>query len=304
MQTTAARETRDNRPQTTTLVAAWAVTLALSMLPDVICGWLGSAVPPWLYPAKVCLAVGSVASGMAFKALRPITRYAAMLLALLLLEWVHGRLAAGWHEYAPNSFAGRMLVEQSMRVAVAVAVVIVLAALRFRPATAYLTRGNLDAPAAPVRWLGIDDRVRWKRLGLISGPCISLGTLAFLALAGRFSLSAMAGALALAPVVLLLAALNSFAEEVTYRSALLAPAVPVLGQRQSVLLTAAFFGFGHYYGVPYGVIGVLMAGLLGWFLGKAMVETKGLFWPWFIHFLQDVMIFGFMAAGAVTAGGQ
>jgi hypothetical protein len=34
------------------------------------------------------------------------------------------------------------------------------------------------------------------------------------------------------------------------------------------------------------------------------VETEGLFWPWFIHFLQDVVIYTFMAIGLVTAGGR
>jgi hypothetical protein len=77
----------------------------------------------------------------------------------------------------------------------------------------------------------------------------------------------------------------------------------VLSNRQAILLTAAYFGIGHYYGVPYGIIGVLMAGILGWLLGKSMLETKGFFWAWFIHFLQDVMIFSFMAIGSIAAGG-
>jgi len=55
--------------------------------------------------------------------------------------------------------------------------------------------------------------------------------------------------------------------------------------------------------VALAVIGVLMAGFLGWLLGKAMVETRGMFWPWCIHLVQDVLIFSFMAIGAVAAGG-
>ncbi len=54
---------------------------------------------------------------------------------------------------------------------------------------------------------------------------------------------------------------------------------------------AAFFGFAHYYGMPNGIVGVLMAGVLGWLLGKSMLETRGLFWAWFIHFCQDILIF-------------
>jgi hypothetical protein len=36
--------------------------------------------------------------------------------------------------------------------------------------------------------------------------------------------------------------------------------------------------------VPNGVIGVVMATCLGWLLGKAMLETRGFFWAWFITF--------------------
>jgi hypothetical protein len=46
-----------------------------------------------------------------------------------------------------------------------------------------------------------------------------------------------------------------------------------------------------------------MAGFLGWFLGKSMLETRGLFWAWFIHFWQDVLIFAFLAIGSIRPGG-
>jgi len=67
-----------------------------------------------------------------------------------------------------------------------------------------------------------------------------------------------------------------------------------VGREQALWLTSFFFGVGHYYGVPYGVVGVLLAGFLGWFLGKNMVETGRVAWAWFIHFLQDVIIFTFL----------
>jgi hypothetical protein len=34
-----------------------------------------------------------------------------------------------------------------------------------------------------------------------------------------------------------------------------------------------------------------MTGFLAWLLGKSVLETKGLLWAWFIHFLPDVVIF-------------
>jgi len=78
---------------------------------------------------------------------------------------------------------------------------------------------------------------------------------------------------------------------------------PPIGSPNAVLVAASFFGIGHFFGVPYGIIGVLMATFLGWLLGKAMVESRGFFWSWFIHFLQDVLIFSFIAIGSIKAGG-
>ena len=34
---------------------------------------------------------------------------------------------------------------------------------------------------------------------------------------------------------------------------------------------------------------------MGWILGKAMLETRGLFWAWWMHFLSDLVIFVFIA---------
>ncbi len=110
-------------------------------------------------------------------------------------------------------------------------------------------------------------------------------------------------ALPFLPAVLVAAALNAFNEEMTYKASFLSVLENVVGKHQALLLMAAYFGVGHFYGVPYGVIGVLMAGFLGWFLGKSMLETRGLWWAWFIHFLQDVLIFAFLAIGSIVPGG-
>jgi membrane protease YdiL (CAAX protease family) len=104
-------------------------------------------------------------------------------------------------------------------------------------------------------------------------------------------------------VVLVLSSLNAFNEELVYRSSLLAPLVRAVGNRQAHLLTTVLFGIAHYYGVPYGVGGVILAGFMGWFLGKAMLETRGFVWPWLIHVVADVWIFYFVLAGSVTPGG-
>jgi hypothetical protein len=105
------------------------------------------------------------------------------------------------------------------------------------------------------------------------------------------------------PGILLFAAMNAFNEEMTYRAPMLAALETPVGTRQAWWMSAAFFGIAHFYGVPYGWVGVALATFNGWLLGKAMLETRGLFWAWWMHFLQDVAIFVFLAAGSITPGG-
>ncbi len=102
-------------------------------------------------------------------------------------------------------------------------------------------------------------------------------------------------ALPLFPVALLIATINAFNEEFTLRAAPLSELTRAVGGRQALLISTVFFGLGHFYGIPNGVIGVVLSGFLGWFLGKSMLETKGFFWAWLIHFMQDVIIFTFLA---------
>jgi hypothetical protein len=76
-----------------------------------------------------------------------------------------------------------------------------------------------------------------------------------------------------------------------------------VGPRQALLITAAFFGVMHYYGMPYGWLGVVMSAAVGWLMGKSMLETRGFFWAWWIHLCMDIAAFSFIAMGTVTPGG-
>jgi membrane protease YdiL (CAAX protease family) len=98
--------------------------------------------------------------------------------------------------------------------------------------------------------------------------------------------------LPLLPVVLLYAAINAFNEEIYYRTTLLSTLPQVVGRRHALMMNVMFFGMTHYlYGAPPGILGFALTGFLGWLLGKSMLETKGLFWPWMIHFLPDIVVF-------------
>lgn len=96
------------------------------------------------------------------------------------------------------------------------------------------------------------------------------------------------------PIALLLAVANSFSEEVSYRNALLNPLVDIVGRNQAMLITAVLFGLAHYQGVPSGLSGIALSAILGFLLAKSMLDTKGMFWAWLIHFLQDVLIFTYL----------
>jgi membrane protease YdiL (CAAX protease family) len=291
--------------QTTLLAVLWTVTLFVSILPDIFFRELTGSAPSWLFWAKIGLLGLCILLSFAWQAIRPIRLYFVVLLVLNLANWVIGLIqqVPQWQAwFSSTSFMVVLAETQILRFGVALVMIATMLILLRRRSAFFLVKGQLDARAEPVRFL-FDRPISWRRFGLILSVAISLGTLTFLVIVGRPSLGSLLGALPLLPAVLFFAAMNAFSEEMSYRAAPLATLQAKVNKGQALLATAAYFGIWHYYGVPYGVIGVVMAGILGWLLGKSMLETRGFFWAWFIHFLQDVMIFSFLAIGAVAAGG-
>lgn len=290
------------------LVFVWAATLLVSALPAILSQEL-QIFPslPMLY-VRVLLLLGFIALGFVWKPSRVLRPYFIIFLVLYLADALSNQVSMQpfWQRWTAGitpAFTREMLSAQVLRLAAACIMIVTVWLLRPKWGRFLLSKGNLHAPAEPVRWLGMDRPLPWTRFGLILSLCITSGTLVFLFLSGSPSSNAFGQLLPYLPVVLLISAMNAFSEEITYRASLLAPLHTALGKSQALLLTAALFGLWHYYGVPYGIAGVVMAGALGWLLGKSMVETKGVFWAWFIHFWQDVAIFSFIAVGSITPGG-
>jgi membrane protease YdiL (CAAX protease family) len=92
--------------------------------------------------------------------------------------------------------------------------------------------------------------------------------------------------------------LNAANEEFQYRSVLLARLRTVVPTNEAFLLVAVLFGVGHYFGQPSGWGGVFMAGFAGWIWAKSMVETRGFTCAFATHFVQDMVIFCFLAMSA------
>ena len=93
------------------------------------------------------------------------------------------------------------------------------------------------------------------------------------------------------PFSILFSLSNSFIEESITRLGVIVVLKGKVKDRIIPLISALLFGGVHYFGNPGGIPGVLAAGFLGWFLAKSILETKGIFWAWLIHFVQDVIIF-------------
>jgi hypothetical protein len=297
------------QPQKRIVLAAWTFVLALSLLPTVIAREvLGQAVTAdmKLVSSVVVIAAGFIVT-MGWTPMRPLRPLLLLFLVLLGAQWVvHAQVDSlpifrTWLSDA--SFGVYMPAELLLNLLVTLAMIATLFVLKRDRRAFYLAKGDLSAPAEPIGWLYVKPGDRWNKVGRNLAFFISLGTLAFLVLAGQPSPDIVVRALPFLPAVLVAAALNAFNEEVTYKASFLSVLVEPVGSRQALRMVAAYFGIAHFYGVPYGVIGVLLAWFLGWILARSMLETRGLTWAWFIHFMQDVLIFGFMAIGAITPGG-
>jgi membrane protease YdiL (CAAX protease family) len=160
----------------------------------------------------------------------------------------------------------------------------------------FLTKGNIHANVEPTKLLGIKKPESWVKIALIFATVFVIGITLFLLGSINVDLDNFVSNLLTIPVAILIALMNSFNEEFTLRAAPLGELNLNLGKTYSLLVTTLYFGLGHYYGVPSGIIGVILSAFLGWFLGKSILETKGIFIAWLVHFLTDIPIFLFFLA--------
>lgn len=170
----------------------------------------------------------------------------------------------------------------------------------------FLAKGQLDAPTVRIKWLpGTKDDDTWKDFGrtfaIVTFILLLSGTL--LANLPRLGVDNLVKALPLLPAALLFAAMNGVYEEVVFRAAPLSQLLNVVGRRHALLITVAYFGLGHFFGsVPDGVMGVALASFFAYIMGKAMLETRGIVWPFICHFAADAAVFIFIAVSAVATG--
>lgn len=289
------------------LTVVWATTLLVSLLPDILFKELGGNLPAWLYAAKVGLIVLLLLVSLSWQRLRPLWLFFAVLLAVFVLQWgvekFYRSLAYTTWLAGARSFVRDVGAGQILRASTGILLVLVMLVLMRRFDRFFFVKGKLDAPAAPIPLI-TSKPVSWHILGPAVAGAMCLGLVVFTLVFGSLpSLGALKDALPLLPFVLLFAASNAFGEEMIYRAPWLGALEGPVGPVHSLLITAVYFGIGHFYGVPYGILGVVMAFIPGWFMGKAMLETRGFFWAWFIHLCMDIVIFFFIALGSIRPGG-
>ena len=283
------------------VTAAWILVALISAAPAIVWSELAGAPPPWLVVAQLGVLAVALLGSLVWDVLQSLRRFLIAMLALLALLQLPPRIDVSWQPlqalFGATGFDARMQAEQTEKVLVTAAMLLVLWLLGFRRRAFFFAVGDLRAPLRPVRLLGFPHPVPWWRFGLLWGLCIAGGLAVVFLLVGQVSVGALVGIGPMLPSIVLYAGLNAFNEEMTYRAPMLATLEPVVGRSTALWQSASVFGIAHYFGIPGGLLGAASSIFLGWILGKAMLETRGLFWSWWIHFLSDLVVFSFLAAG-------
>jgi len=289
------------------LIVAWAAVLLASNLVIILWRELGPGEPVWWPWIHVIGLVILLVSTLFIDYLKPLREFVGILLIIFVLGYGAGwnfglvpfirasSIWIGWIATLPLYIADIMV--HVLRLVPALVVLLFLLIIGLRKADFFLVKGDIHAPVEPSRLIGMKKPEPWSKIGSIFVAVFVIATLIFLL--GSWEIpDPLPNLLVILPIAMIIATMNAFNEEFTLRAAPLSVLWKRIGKEQSLLLTTVYFGLGHFYGVPSGVIGVILAGFLGWFLGKSLLETKGFFWAWIAHFLTDVVIFTFYLMSA------
>lgn len=279
--------------RTILILTAWLGTLLLSRLPQIILSELGIvASTDWSLWWWVIIGAALFALTYMWDGIRPLRSYFLIMTMIYVVTIGLSAIqqTSIWvSRFGPEkTWLIRSLGDRVGVVLMALALAGILVLLGKKRESFFLAFGDVNARA---EGMGI----RWKS----AGPLIAL-VLTALFTAGIFAMSSLAISIAdilpLLPMVFALAVMNAFGEEMAFRAAPLSQLWQIVGKRQAVWLMALWFGLGHYYGgVSFGAAGAVYLTLVAVLFGKAMVETKGLAVPVFMHLWGDVVLYVILA---------
>ena len=282
-------------------IVAWTAVIG-STLPDIIWQESGHSSSFWLTVIESSVILVAAVAAARLPALRGLTRF---LLAIAILNLTWGYISPALAGSAPVravtdhvSWGARLFLARTFTLSGAILVSLTLLGSGLTRRDLFLCKGDLAAPAGPIPFLGLRKPIPWTWLGpaVILVFALALAPYLYLTVHPNFSVSDRI--IRTFPWSLAVATLNAASEEFQFRCVLLAHLKGKFPAGEAILLTAAFFGIGHFYGQPSGALGVLMAGFAGWIWARSMVETRGGLWAFLIHMVQDMVIFTFLAVGA------
>ena len=228
-----------------------------------------------------------------------MTPYISMLIVILAaagifaLRPVTAKIKTVFHS---NPVVDTQIKFQSLQLILASIVLLLTYFLNPDNFTHFFRMGDVNAHISKIDWLGVTGNETWLEIALTLGLFITLGTGIFmffqLKKAGvdyRYFLFSLLWSIPFSIA-------NAFSEEAIFRIGIVSPLYGILSVSVIILISGVVFGAPHYFGMPSGVVGAVMAGFLGWLLALSLIETQGLFLAWAIHFVQDVVIFVSMFA--------
>lgn len=272
------------------LSVAWAIVLLLTV-PEIILRAFIGLDASWMLPARITLLSAMVGLTFVGSVVRPLRGMLVIFLVIYAVEGGFFLTVLPQAQVYQDVFGGdanlAFLGERLLRIGAVLVMVVVLVRMGLGRRDYYLAVGDLAATAEAMR---IPARPEpWTTFGR-NYAIISVGLLlAFLIPSLQPSLAELS--LGLVAFAAICAAMNAFAEEFLYRAALIPQVLPLFGKGATLLLLPTWFGLAHWFGVPSGLPGVLLAAIGGWFFTRSMIETRGIAWAWGLHFLADFTVY-------------
>jgi membrane protease YdiL (CAAX protease family) len=282
---------------------AWAAIIA-STVPEILWQESGHRISFWFTGTESLILVLAAFAVLPFSRLRGLARF-IFAVAALNFAWDFLAPALGRTNFVQSlsqnvSWGARLFVARVPTLIGVLLLGFTLIGSRITRRDLFLVRGNLSAPAQPIPFVGLRRPIPWTVFGpallVVFGVALPL----FLYFTVYPDFTNYGRILRCLPWILVVAILNAANEEFQFRSVLLAHLRNVVSPAEAAALTAVLFGLGHYYGQPSGPLGVVMAGIAGWFWARSMIETRGFVWAFFIHLVQDIVILSFLAVATAV----
>jgi hypothetical protein len=286
---------RIERDLTVPVVTVWGFVVGATLAPQIVANEILGIDPGGLLLWQLVALLGLFVVTLRSSRLRQLRSFA------IALFFVQIGIVVDWstvNAVVSTGITGGFLAwfgHNALKMAMALAMVLVMVALGYDREDLYLRRGSLSRPFDPVALPGLDERRPWRWYALRWGGGILLVTVVVtIGLQGNelTSTEYAPGQLVLAlPLTLLAAAFNAFYEEFLFRAGPIAELADLLGKHHALLVLGTVWGVNHFYGTPSGVPAIVMGIVGGWFIGKSVLETRGIGFAGGLHVLLDLVVF-------------